>query len=115
VPTRYSAELPQPVPGEDETKMGYPVTLQLTRRFSEARPDLELALRAGGANGAEVACWWSTPTQPTNPKLAPDSGWCLIPKAPLQPGAQYTVTGKARWSIAPPKELALAWSFRTGR
>jgi hypothetical protein len=115
VPTRYSAELPQPVPGEDETKMGYPVTLQLTRRFSEARPDLELALRSGGANGAEVACWWSTPTQPTNPKLAPDSGWCLIPKAPLQPGAQYTVTGRARWSIATPKEVALAWSFRTGR
>jgi hypothetical protein len=95
--------------------MGYPVTLQLQQRFTEARPEIELTLHAGPANGNEVACWFSTPTKPTNPQLAPDAAWCLIPKAPLQSGAQYTVDAKASWNCEPSKEVAFSWSFRCGR
>jgi hypothetical protein len=114
MPTRFQAELPQPVPGEDESTMGYPITWQLRYRF-EARPTVELALHSGSATGPRVACHFSTPTEPTNPKLATDDAWCLIPKKPLDPGGAYTVTAKIEFHGDAPSQDSFSWSFRCGR
>jgi len=114
VPTRFEAELPHPVPGEDESTMGYPITWQLRYRFA-ARPTVELALHAGSASGPLVPCWFSTPTEPTNPKLATDDAWCLIPKKPLDPGGAYSVTAKIEFHGETREADAFAWSFRCGR
>jgi hypothetical protein len=58
----------------------------------------------------EVECWFSSPSKPTNPDLVPRNAWCLIPKAPLEPGTSYSVS--AEWYGSGKK---LEWSFRTGK
>jgi len=114
VPTRFQAELPQPVPGEDESLMGYPITWQLRYRLA-ARPTVALELHSGGANGPRVACFVSTPTEPSNPKLATDDAWCLIPKKALDPGGAYSVTAKIEFHGETPTEDSFGWSFRCGK
>ena len=114
VPTRFQDELPDPVPGEDDAKMGYPITFQLLHRY-DGRRELELELREGSASGRAVPCWFSTPSKPTNPKLAPDDAWCLIPKGPLDPGKSYFVAGRLKIVANQTAEADVAWSFRCGR
>lgn len=96
VPLRFAPELPNPVPGADQSQWGYPVTLQLGEWSSagEEKPalDVRVTLHAGAAaTSPEVPCHVSSPGQPSNPELAPDNTWCLIPKAPLAKGATYTI------------------------
>lgn len=107
VPTRFIAELPNPVPGEDQSSFGYPITLQHGPPADRQTIELEMTLRDGTAEGAEVPCWFSTPQNPTNPDLAPPGCFALIPKARLRSGATYTVIAK----FATGRKLE--WSFRT--
>jgi uncharacterized protein YkwD len=104
VPLRFVPELPNPLPGVDQSKLGYPITIQYGEAFLEGG-DLKLALHAGTASGAMVDCHLSTPSQPTNLEVVPRSAWCLMPKGPLQPNAAYTVVvdlgsqGVHEWSF----------------
>jgi hypothetical protein len=108
VPRRFAPELPNPVPGADQSGWGYPVTLQLFRH--EGVPDVVLTLYEGREpGGPAVDCHYSTPQAPTNPELAPDGAYCLIPKAHLKPGTTYTVVARGV-----PDEPDLRWSFTTG-
>jgi uncharacterized protein YkwD len=114
VPTHYSRELPQPVPGEDESKMGYPVTFQIDRQCFSS-PVVELTLHLGNAQGKVVPCHFSSPQKPTNPRLAPDGEWCLIPREPLQSGASYAVTATIEVVAKRRATGHFAWSFRCGK
>ena len=106
VPHTFAPELPHPVPGEDQSTWGYPVTLQTVGFRGEA--DIGMKLHEGSASGPEVPCHYSTPMEPTNPELAPSSAYCLIPKVHLKLNTLYTVvcTGIDDW----PDE---SWSFTT--
>ena len=109
VPRTFAPELPHPVPGEDQSTWGYPVTLQLFRTAGE--PEVTLTLRRGRDGGSPVVdCHYSTPQRPTNPELAPSGAYCLIPKAHLEPETTYTV-----FASGVPDEPDLRWSFTTGR
>jgi hypothetical protein len=108
VPTHFSPELPNPVPGADQSAFGYPITLQIHAGAGPPRT-ITLELREGGPKGAEVACHVSTPSQPSNPDLSLSDAWCLIPKAPLKPSTAYAVT--AKWS----ETRKISWSFKTGK
>jgi hypothetical protein len=110
VPTHFAPELPNPVPGADQTTFGYPLTLQIgAYRGDGAAPTIEVRLREGSDRGPEVACHVSTPLAPSNPDLKLSDAWCLIPKAPLKPGTTYAAT--AQWSSG----RKIAWAFKTRR
>jgi hypothetical protein len=109
MPRRFPGELPNPVPGEDQSQWGCPVTLQF---FGfEPQPDVRMRLYAGAKRGGtEVPCFYSTPQKPTNPEVAPDGAFCLIPKQALAANATYTVAVDG-W----PKDAAgTDWTFTTG-
>jgi hypothetical protein len=106
VPRRFVAEMPNPVPGEDQAAWGYPVTVQLFGDHEDT--DIAMKLFLGNQRGVEVPCRYSTPRRPTNPLLVPPAAYCLIPKATLAAGATYTVTVEGL-----PKGAALTWSFAT--
>lgn len=105
VPRRFNPELPNPVPGEDQSKWGYPVTLQLFSWDEPQSPRLSMTL-----GGKPVDCWLATPDEPTNPEIAPAGAWCLMPKQTLAPNATYTVTADGV-----PQVGRLEWTFTTGR
>lgn len=108
VPVSFRPELPNPVPGQDQSKWGYPVTLQVGR-FGDHGVDVEVAmeLRCGSERGPLVECWFSTPGVPTNPRLAPRRTFCLIPKQTLKGNQMYTVTAKVAGGET------LVWWFHT--
>ncbi len=105
VPTRFVPELPNPVPGEDQARFGYPITLQVGVRTNQSEAEVTMRLLDGTR---EVPCWFSSPQQPTNAELAPPGAFCLIPKAHLRPGTTYTVVVRF-----PREHRDLTWSFRT--
>ena len=108
-PTRFAGpELPNPVPGENQEKFGYPITLQCSARSCRSPIDLVMTLRENNERGPEVPCWFSSPQAPSNPQVAPANTFCLIPKAPLKKGANYFVTAKF---IS--ESTILHWVFRT--
>lgn len=109
VPLRFAPELPNPVPGEDQSEWGYPVTLQLFGYSPEPEVDLRL-VRGKDVDGPEVDCHLSTPSNPTNPQLAPKGAFCLIPKAHLSPNTTYTVVVTGM-----PGQPKLTWRFTTGK
>jgi len=105
VPRRFAPELPNPVPGADQAAWGHPVTVQFFGWDEE--PPVAVRLSLGGK---PVDCHVSTPREPSNPELAPDGVWCLIPKQTLQPGATYTVVVDRM-----PQLERFEWTFTTGR
>jgi uncharacterized protein YkwD len=114
IPTRFAAEVPEPVPGVSSATLGYPVTLQLRSAGFYEIYDIVLTLHLGGASGAAVDCYVSTPFAPTNPNVPVRLAWCLMPKAPLQAGATYTVAGRVR-SSKEDRNFEIEWSFRCGK
>jgi hypothetical protein len=104
VPLRFEPELPNPVPGEEQSRWGYPVTLQLWHFAPE--PQLVLRLFEGGR---EVACHMTTPEAPTNPYLVPRGTYALIPKAALKAKTTYAVRVEGY-----PGRPDYAWTFTTG-
>ena len=111
IPRRFNPELPNPVPGEDQRAWGYPVTLQCFVREDSSVPVVtRMTLHQGGRDGPVVPCWYSSPTAPSNPLLAPADTYCLIPKAHLGSGTRYHV--RAEFEGWPHRK---EWSFQTGR
>lgn len=109
IPLRFEPELPNPVPGEDQSKWGYPVTFQRSEREkNEGTARFELFV--GSADGAKVEAYVSTPSRPTNPEIAPKETYCLIPKAHLKPNTNYFVR-----FLAPEGGAAEQWTFTTGK
>jgi hypothetical protein len=109
VPTRFRPELPNPVPDADQSEWGYPVTLQVfAPEAVKYGLDVQVRLHEGDVKGIEVDCHFSSPSKPTNPIVAPENAFCLIPKAPLKPNTLYTAL--ATW---PAGGKTLRWSFRT--
>ena len=108
VPRAFVPELPNPVPGKDQSKFGYPFTLQVHRPLAEHDLRLELALHVGDADGPEVDCYRLSPTEFFFAEAVPANAWCLIPRAHLKPRTSYTVTATG------PGISAREWSFKTG-
>jgi len=108
VPTRFNPEMPNPIPAVvDQRTLGYPITLQHgLARDGEDGCEPKLRLFDGRR---EVDCYFSTPLHPTNPEIAPQGGYCLIPKANLQPSTKYNV--EAVWERSGRR---ISWSFETG-
>ncbi len=90
MPRRFAPELPSPKPGEDQSKWGYPITVQTFGAW-ENLGDLTVTLHVGDENGPEVPCIVSTPSEPSNPVLSPGGTWCLIPTAHLKSSTEYTI------------------------
>ncbi|MCA8975460.1 MAG: hypothetical protein KDC98_12120 [Planctomycetes bacterium] len=107
-PLRFAPEMPAPVPDQDQSQWGYPITMQCSQRSSGKSLDVRMVLRTGNENGDEVPCWFSTPEQPTNPLLAPANAFCLIPKSPLRRATTYCVTAEF---VA--EGAKLTWHFKT--
>jgi hypothetical protein len=107
VPHRFAPELPNPVPSADQSRWGYPVTLQCFASPVEHAPGLRL-YEGRRSPGVEVECHYATPERPTNRELAPRGAYCLIPKAALKPKTTYWVRGTDPLAGKP-----YAWSFRT--
>jgi len=94
VPCRFAPEMPNPVPGEDQSAWGYPITLQVYLGGSEPRYAMKLFVELHGTVGDEVDCFFSTPAAPTNPALAPANAFCLIPKNVLERRTAYRVVAR---------------------
>ena len=94
VPCQFAPEMPSPVPGEDQSAWGYPITLHVYLGGSEPRYEMRLFVELFGTTGDEVACFYSTPAHPTNPVLAPANAFCLIPKKVLEPRTTYRVVAR---------------------
>jgi hypothetical protein len=105
VPRRFVPEIPNPVPGSDQSSLGYPVTIQLFFRdpHQAVRLQAELLTEAG----APVECWFVGPDAPLFSDLVPQDAWCLIPKSHLAKRARYQV--RAEWTGG-----RAEWRFTTG-
>ncbi len=104
VPLAMRPEMPNPVPErEDQRTLGYPVTLQLGRDQNVGALNFTLSTLGGEV----VPCFLSTPNAPTNPAIAPDRTWCLLPEAPLKKNTTYRAS--AKWN-----DFEYAWQFTTG-
>jgi|GEM_PF-978720 len=110
VPRRFEPELPNPVPGADQSNWGYPITLQRYTVDQEPRVVMRLFEGTVAAPDEEVECHFSTPSEPTNPELAPANDFCLIPKARLKAVTTYTVE-----AVDVLSGKAILWSFTTGK
>lgn len=111
VPRRFQPELPNPVPGEDQSTWGYPITLQAYWPERRDEYTVEMQLYLGEESiGDRVPCHYLTPTEPAFDKLVPSDAYCLIPKSHLEAEATYTVTAKC-----PEANERQTWSFTTGR
>lgn len=119
VPTRFAPELPEPVPGVSSATLGYPITFQRRHVNALKRYEIDFVVHLGAANGPAVDCYVSTPSAPTNPIMSTQFAWCLMPKAPLQSGATYTVTGRLQTLFDYDPSLNatfdVEWSFRCGK
>jgi len=110
VPTGFVAELPNPVPGENQRQLGYPITLQAWwGGGTDAEHAIEMRLfRGRRTDDPEVPCWFLTPDAPLFEELAPDGAYCLIPKSKLKPRTRYTVE-----AVSTTAGRRHVWSFTT--
>jgi len=106
VPRSFSKELPHPVPGEDQSAWGYPITLQ---SYGSAIPFAMTLYQGQSTGGTPVDCHFTSPSAPLNVEVAPPDAFCLIPKKTLAPGTTYSVHAVA------PGGLEKTWSFTTTR
>lgn len=108
VPLGFAPEMPSPVPGEDQSSWGYPVTMQVYLGGIEPRYEMSLFVERTADDLHEVPCFFSTPARPTNPVLAPANAFCLIPKARLEPRTTYRVVAR---DLRTADEMK--WQFKT--
>ena len=110
VPVSFHPELPNPVPGADQTEFGYPITLQCGVSESPV-VNVRLSLYLGAREEANlVECHVTGPSNPANPEHVPPRAWCLIPKERLRSRASYTVVAEM---IRADGTQAVVWTFRT--
>lgn len=109
VPRACGAEVPNPVPGETLTELGYPVTIQLFFREERARVALNLELFRGTPEPENlVPCHVITPDAPLFLELAPENAWGLLPAKHLAANTLYTA--RARWL-----GQTRTWKFTTAK
>ncbi len=122
IPTAFAGnEFPDPIPepGKDvveEELYGYPITIQSNPVDERGESvDIMMKLFEGKDAKVEVECFLSTPNTPTNPEIAPNDAWCLIPKSALKPKIEYKVV--AEWRNSNKKTTSagrrMEWTFRT--
>lgn len=101
VPRAFVPELPNPIPGADQSAWGYPITVQ--RFADQARVTMRLL------DGTKpVPCHFLTPEKPKNLDLVPPRTYCLIPQSHLAPSRTYTV------ELTMENET-FTWTFKTAR
>lgn len=109
VPVSFSPEMPNPLPGLDQSQWGYPISLQLFGNMVSLNSDVRMTLFKGSnPNSQKVPCFFSSPSHPTNPKLTPVGAYCLIPKNRLSQSSVYCV--KAELSSG---GKHIIWTFKT--
>ncbi len=109
-PRSFLPELPNPVPGEDQSMWGYPVTIQVYSA-SEGSHNIHMELFEGEAvDGSQVPHHLLTPTSSYEKRLVPSHAYCLIPKAKLKPRTEYTVKADCHTSGE-----SMTWNFTTGK
>ena len=124
VPTAFQGdEHPDPVPDGPPGSVnegeiyGYPITIQTNPTDERGDViDIDMKLYEGKDKKKQIECFFSTPSNPTNPELAPAGAWCLLPKTFLKPKTVYTV--EAVWitggrSSATSGGRRLEWTFTT--
>jgi hypothetical protein len=111
IPLTFQPELPNPVPGEDQSEWGYPITLQAYWPKTKGERTIKMSLFHGDVtSGEQVDCHYLTPTTPVSNHLAPSNAFCLIPKQHLTANTTYSV-----YAICPATGEDLSWSFTTQR
>lgn len=106
VPRRFWPELPNPVPGADLARMGYPISVQWYGRPQE----ISLRLWRGRVGkGAPVAGHFSSPKAPLNVELVPANACFLVPAEPLAAATLYAVEAERA------DGTRFDWSFTTQR
>jgi len=108
IPLQFVPELPNPVPGEDQSTFGYPITVQAY--FGQVKEDRTLQIDLFEGKGEEpVDAYFITPEKPLFNRLSPKDAYCLIPKSHLSARTEYRV--KVR---CPETKEERSWSFKTG-
>ncbi|MBL8860383.1 MAG: hypothetical protein JNK02_00080 [Planctomycetes bacterium] len=117
----FGDEHPDPIPGDtpgsviEQNILGYPVTLQTNPFDENGVVDVVLELFEAKTK-TKVDCHFSTPSEPTNPELAPPGAWCLMPKGHLKPNTEYRVTAEWKKGSLQTKtgvQKRMEWTFRT--
>lgn len=103
-------ETPNPIPNDETGRAGYPITAF----FPREAPLLGAQAKLEDVQGQQVACWFSSPEAPANPKFERFQGTtvCLIPKVPLRPVQSYRVTMSGTIAGAAWKKT---WTFSTAK
>jgi uncharacterized protein YkwD len=101
-------EEPNPLPDDPDGRAGFPITAF----FPNREPLLGATGKLFDADGKEVACWFSSPEKPANPKFAAyqRTTVCLIAKDPLKPDHTYEVHLKGELAG---KAWEQRWKFTT--
>lgn len=108
---RFQPEKPNPIPGENQSKWGYPITLQAFFGGRRGSWPIEMTLHLGKERtGKEVPCHFITPESNHNPRFSPENAYALIPKSALKAKQEYTV-------VATCEEIGkeFIWTFETGK
>ncbi|MEL6428999.1 MAG: hypothetical protein AAFR54_07445 [Planctomycetota bacterium] len=108
VPCCFTPEVPNPVPGEDQGRFGYPFTVQAYWGVEPNAHTLELEMFVEDELDP-VACHVITPEAPLFDRLTPGNAYCLIPKRPLRKNTGYRVVGREVETGE-----ATEWRFSTG-
>ena len=90
VSPRFVPELPNPIPGVDQSKLGTCVTLQVFHDSGNRK--LRMTLHEGASpSGPPVDCHFISPYAPLGAEIAPEGAFALLPKSHLKPRQAYTV------------------------
>ncbi len=109
VPVSFCPELPSPIPGKDQSKWGYPITLQIFGNNEKPVLEVRMTLCEGSRpNDKIIPCYFISPNKPYNLDLVPHGAFCLIPKSHLEPDTMYCVKAE----LTSEKE-EIVWTFKT--
>lgn len=106
VPLAWQPELPNPVPDEDQSGWGYPITIQSYWGPEGQDASIVMSLFEGDE---PVDCHFISPTTAKFDRLIPANAYCLIPKDRLDANTTYRVVAEV-----PELEETWAWTFQTG-
>jgi hypothetical protein len=113
VPRKFQPELPNPVPGEDQSTWGYPITLQAYWDNGNPARSIEMQLFSCPVKDIArenlVPCHFLSPTTAKFTELVPPNAYCLIPLTQLKANTIYSVV-----ATCPETKDKQTWQFQTG-